>query len=222
VTKEGIDSQMSLLYYSRIRFIQNLTPLLTSSPTTAHVISVFAGGFEDPVKPSETPIGAPAKADYGINSVRKHVAFMKTFAFEELAEQHAGRISFTHIYPGLVDGPGFLSEVNPLWFRVVWRVMKPLMSWYMTSPEECGEVMLFLATARYPAKGAMREGVEVVGGVAYSSQRELGGGAYGVGQRGDENTDVKYIKVRKEDTRKRVWEHTMEVTKEAEGKVAAS
>jgi hypothetical protein len=212
---------MSLLYYSRIGFIQNLTPLLTSSLTTAHVISIFAGGFEDPVKPSETPIGTPAKADYGINSVRKHVAFMKTFAFEELAEQHAGKISFTHIYPGLVDGPGFLSDVNPLWFRVVWRVMKPLMSWYMTSPEVCGEVMLFLATARYPAKGVAKEG-DVVGGVAYSSQRKLGGGAYGVGQRGDENTDVKYGKVRKEDTRKRVWEHTMEVFKEAEGEGAMS
>lgn len=213
---------MSLLYYSRIRFIQNLTPLLIASPTTAHVISIFAGGFEDPVKPGETPIGTPSKSDYGINSVRKHVAFMKTFAFEELAEQHAGKISFTHIYPGLVDGPGFLSDVNPLWFRVVWMVMKPLMSWYMTSPEVCGEVMLFLATPRYPAKGAATDGEEVVGGVAYGSQRERGGGAYGVGQRGDENTDVKYVKVRKDDTGKRVWEHTMEVFKNVEGKMAAS
>jgi hypothetical protein len=144
---------------------------------------------------------------------------MKTFAFEELADQHAGKISFTHIYPGLVDGPGFLSDVNPLWFRIVWRVMKPLMSWYMTSPEDCGEVMLFLATARYPAKGTAKEG-DVAGGVAYSSTRELGGRAYGVDQRGDENKEVKYGKVRKEDTRKRVWEHTMGVFREAEGKKA--
>jgi hypothetical protein len=48
-TKEGLDTQMSLLYYSRIRFILNLTPLLyrSQSPSGAHVISIFAGTMED-------------------------------------------------------------------------------------------------------------------------------------------------------------------------------
>jgi hypothetical protein len=205
---------MSLLYYSRIRFIQRLAPLLTAAPNTARVVSIFAGGFEDSIKAGEVPIGTPSAENYGVTSVRKHVAFMKTFAFEELAEQYAGKISFTHIYPGLVDGPTFYSEVNPLWFRIVWRVMKPLVSWYMTSPEVCGEVMVYLATQRYPAKGTVKpddESNEALGGVAYSTQRELGGGAYGVGQRGDEGKDVSYVKVRKEDTRRQVWEHTVGV-----------
>ncbi|EAT81641.2 hypothetical protein SNOG_11142 [Parastagonospora nodorum SN15] len=117
----------------------------------------------DAVKPDEIPIGIPSKKDYGVSSVRKHVAFMKTFAFEHLAEQHAGKISFIHIYPGLVDGPVFYSDVNPTWFKILWRLLKPLASFYMTSPE-----------------------------------RELAGGAYGVGMRGDEGKD-------------KVWEHLMEV-----------
>jgi hypothetical protein len=210
---------MSLLYYSRLRFIQNLTPLLIAAPNTAHVVSIFAGNFEDPIKAGEVPIGTPPKADYGINSVRKNVAFMKTFMFEQLAEQHAGKISFIHIYPGLVDGPGFYSDVQPTWFKIVWRVMKPLLSFYMTSPDVCGEVMLSLATPRYPAKGAEKLG-EVACGVAYSTQRELGGGAYGVGMRGDENKNVAYMKVRKDDTMQKVWEHTMEVFKGVDGKTA--
>lgn len=137
---------------------------------------------------------------------------MKTFFFEELAEKHAGKISFVHIYPGLVDGPVFYSDVNPLWFRIMWRILKPLLSWYMTSPEVCGQVMVYLATKRYPAKGAVKEG----DAVAHSSQQEVGGGAYAVGQRGDESKTVSWARARREDTGKRVWEHTMGVMKRIE------
>jgi hypothetical protein len=197
---------MSLIYYSRIHFIQRLTPLLTAAPATAHVISVFAGSMEETIKPgAPLPIGTPPPQSYGINTVRGYMNFMKTFVFEELAERHAQKISFTHIFPGLVDGPTFYSDVNPLWFRILWRILKPLISWHMTSPETCGEVMVFMATQRYPAKGAAAPGDDV----AYSTQRELGGGAYGVSERGDETKNVKYGKTRKDDIGKKVWEHTM-------------
>ena len=223
VTSEGIDAQMSLLYYSRMRYIQRLTPLLTAASTTAHVISIFAGGPEDSFKIGETPIGTPLPNSYGITSVRKHVAFMKTFFFEELAEKHAGKISFVHIFPGLVDGPVFLSDVNPWYFRFLWRILKSLIGWYMTSPEDCGTVMVYLATKRYPAKGTVTpgNGSTVIGGVSYSSQRELGGGAYSVGQRGDECSGVSYAKIRKSDTSKKVWEHTMRILEGAENKRVA-
>ncbi|KAH7079496.1 hypothetical protein FB567DRAFT_450042 [Paraphoma chrysanthemicola] len=124
------------------------------------------------------PIGTPSPQVYGPTSVRTHVAFMKTFLFESLADKYAGKISFVHIYPGLVDGPTFYSDVNPLWFRMLWRVMKPLMGWYMNSPEDCGS-------------------------------REVRGGSYGVGQRGDEMKD-------------KVWEHTMGVLEGIEKKSAVS
>lgn len=210
-TEEGIDSQMSLLYYSRIRFIQNLTPLLRACPGTAHVISIFAGSMEDKFKPGQLPIGEPEPASYGITAVRMHTCFMKTFLFESLAEQHAGKISFVHIYPGLVDGPTFYNNENPLWFRILWTMMKPLVSWYMTSPEVCGQVMVSLATSRYPAKGTVDPGEGAGGKVAFSSQRELGGGAYSVGQRGDERSGVSWASTRRDDTGKKVWEHTMQV-----------
>jgi hypothetical protein len=215
VTQEGIDTQMSLLYYSRMRFIQNLTPLLLASTKTARVISIFAGNTEDSTKLGELPIGVPPPASYGIAAVRKHTAFMKTFFFEGLAEKHAGKISFIHIFPGLVDGPVFYSDVNPLWFRMVWQVLRPLMSWYMTTPEACGQVMLFLATRRYPAKGNFTKSDATKAGdeVEYSSQHELGGGAYAVGERGDARKTVSWAKFRKDDTGKNVWDHTMEVLK---------
>jgi hypothetical protein len=138
---------------------------------------------------------------------------MKTFLFEFLAEEHAGKISFIHVFPGLVDGPTFYSAVNPLWFRALWCVVKVLLAgWYMTSPEVCGDVMVFLGTGRYPAKGLEEsEHGETMADVAFSTTRERGGGAYAVGQRGDEEKEVSYAKLRQSDTRERVWKHTMGV-----------
>jgi hypothetical protein len=136
---------------------------------------------------------------------------MKNFMFEELAEKYAGKLSLTHIYPGLVDGPGFYNPEMPSWFRFLWRILKPLASLYMTSSDDCGDVMVYLATSRYPAKGS--GALEIYGGLeaAKSTLGELGGGSYAVGQRGDVGAKGKsYEKVRQEGTSKQVWDHTME------------
>ncbi|KAJ5833025.1 hypothetical protein N7474_001336 [Penicillium riverlandense] len=184
-TSEGLDAFISTVYYSRIRFILQLLPLLTSSPLPGHVISIYAGGFEDGTSPGESPIGCPPPSTYGLTAVRKHTSFMKTFMFEELAEKNAGKLSLIHIYPGLVDGPAFYGPEIPSWFRFLWRILKPLASLYMTSADDCGDVMTYLATSRYPAKGTA--GNKSAGGVevAKSTQGEPGGGCYAVGQRGD-------------------------------------
>ena len=220
-TKEGLDAFISTVYYSRIRFTMQLAPLLTASPRAGHVVSIYAGGFEDGAKPGEMLIGCPPPSTYGVNGVRKHTSFMKTFVFEELAEKHAGHLSLTHIYPGLVDGPGFYSPEMPTWFRIVWRIMKPLAKLYMTSAEDCGDIMVYLATARYPAKGTLEQGgaKTVAGGVevAKSTLGEIGGGAYGVGQKGDVAAKGKaYEKMRKEGLSKEIWDHTMETFARAE------
>jgi hypothetical protein len=191
-----------------------LAPLLTASPLPGHVISIYAGTFEDGTSAGESPIGCPPPATYGVAGVRKHTCFMKCFMFEKLAQQHAGNLSLSHIYPGLVDGPGFYSSEMPMWFRVLWRILKPLASLFMTSPNDCGQIMLYLATPRYPAKGNV-EGANAKTsggvGVAKSTLDEVGGGSYSVGQRADEGKGISYAKVRKEETSKLVWDHTMEI-----------
>jgi hypothetical protein len=211
-TKEGLDAFLSTLYYSRIRFIAQLTPLLTASPRQGHVISVYAGSFEEVSAKEEPPIGCPPPSQYGIGTVRRNTVFMKNFVFEELANKHAGNISFTHIYPGLVDGPAFYDPGAPTWFKWVWKIMYPI-AWllYMTSSEVCGQVMLYLATDRYPAKGIVDQegksnGVEAVRG----TNGELGGGSYAVGQRGDAQKKGKsFEKIRGEGLSKKIWDHTM-------------
>ncbi|OAG19124.1 hypothetical protein CC77DRAFT_1032508 [Alternaria alternata] len=176
---KGGGPRIDMLYMS-----QAFSPLAPSGRT-----------MEDRIDAKNLPIGPPPPKKYGVTSVRTHVSFMKTYLFEALAEKHAGKISFIHIYPGLVDGPTFLSPVNPLWFRILWRVAKVLMAWYMTSPE------------------SDKEGNDV----AFSSMGERGGGAYAVGQRGDEKKEVSYAKLRQSDTRDRVWKHTMGVLEGVQG-----
>ncbi|KAK5120473.1 hypothetical protein LTR85_006128 [Meristemomyces frigidus] len=206
-TKEGLDAFISTTYYSRVRFIMQLLPLLTASHLPGHVVSVYAGTFEDGTSPGELPIGCPPDSSYGVGSVRKHTTFMKTFLFEELAARYAGHLSLTHIYPGLVDGPGFSSPDMPRWFRVLWPLLKPLTRLYMTSPDVCGQVMLYLATSHFPAKTQKPgEGAQVT----RSTSGEPGGGSYGVGQRGDPQKGVSYAKVRRDATSKEVWDHTMQ------------
>lgn len=212
VTKEGLDAFLSTVYYTRIRFIMQLLPLLTASRlSAASVVSVYAGTFEDGTKSGQFPIGCPSDATYGISTVRKHTSFMKTFVFEELADKNSGKIRLTHIYPGLVDGPGFNNPEAPMWFKIVWRLMKPLMGLYMTSPEVCGQVMLYLATEDFPARADNNDRKSTV----RSSQGVPGGGAYSVGQRGDAQKGIMYEKVRKADTSKRIWDHTMAVLERA-------
>ncbi|KAF7553061.1 hypothetical protein G7Z17_g3914 [Cylindrodendrum hubeiense] len=211
ITPEGLDSFISTTYYSRIRFIMQLMPLLTASPLPGHVISVYAGGFEDGTSPGEWPVGCPADAVYGISTVRKHTCFMKTFVFEELADKYAGKLSLTHIYPGLVDGPTFTGPDMPAWFRLVWRLLKPLAQLFMTSSEDCGQVMVYLATSNFPAKGAPGSAKATL-----STKAEPGGGCYGVGKWADMPKGIRYEKVRKEDTSKKIWDHTMETLERIE------
>jgi hypothetical protein len=202
-----------------MRFILQLMPLLTASPVPGHVISVYAGGFEDGTSPGELPIDCPPPATYGVAGVRKHASFMKTFFFEELAEKHAGKLSLSHIFPGLVDGPGFYSTEMPAWFRFLWRLLKPLSSFIMTSPDVCGQVMLYLGTSSYPAKGTIQDGQNAIGEVevAKSTKGEVGGGSYTLGERADvKNVGMSYEKVRTKDTGQQVWDHTMSILERIE------
>lgn len=200
---------MALLYYSRIRFILRLMPLLHASvQPSAHVVSVFAGGAEGKIGSGPLPIGTPPPNDYGIGSVRKYTTYMKTMMFEALAKQHAGKLSLSHIFPGLVLGPGFRNDDHPTWFKVVFWFFAPLLRTFFAVPEkECGQRMLYLATERYPAKGS------TVTDAITSSDGVQGGGAYSL-HWDNESTAPKiaelYDPLRKDGFEEKVWKHTMD------------
>lgn len=189
-TVEGLEFRVSLLYYSRIKMIVNLLPLLTGSGSgsrtsnggsAAHIISVFAAGQEGELYLDDISLRDPRH--WGIGGTRSHVTYMTTFMFEHLASQYPGKLSLVHVFPGLILTDGF--QKMPAWFRFVFGALTPILRFFVTSLDECGERVLFLASqARFPPKGtsvdradgAVTDEVHV----AVGTDLTVGSGAYGV------------------------------------------
>ena len=210
-TEEGLDKLMSLIYYARMRFVLNLMPLLLSSSLPAHIISVYAAGFEDTIDTNDLSLREPGH--YSYLKARSHIVYMKTCMMEALAEQHRGKLSFVHVFPGLVITKGFEDPELPTWIKIAWRFLGPIGKLFAIGPEECGDRILFLATDRYPAKGDAKSDKTLEGtDVAEATNGTRGGGAYSVTSNGDVvPLEKKYAKIQKEELSKQAWDHTMKV-----------
>jgi hypothetical protein len=208
-TNEGLEVSMSLLYYSRIRFINNLLPLLTAAPEPAHVISVYAAGMESSGKfyPDDLSLTRDSKAHYTFANCRSHCIHMKTMYFEHLAQKHEGKLSFVHVYPGLVIGPNFWHESLPTWFKIIWFFMYPIANVFSTAPEESGKRTLYFASDKFPAGGLSNKNSNEA--APMSTDRVKGGGAYSC-KYDDEVYDVSkaYKELRPKGFRERVVKET--------------
>ncbi|KAH8697882.1 hypothetical protein BGW36DRAFT_407813 [Talaromyces proteolyticus] len=210
-TKEGIDVTMSLLYYSRMRVILRLLPLLLKSNLPPRVVSVYAAGMEEKLFPDDLSLRDLKRYNY--NQARSHMVYMHTLFMEALEQQNAGKIGLVHIFPGLVLGPGFQNPELPSWFRFIWRfIFVPLFGKMLTVPtEESGARMLSLASPRYaPKGGADFKKDEGIGGLATGTDGTPGSGVYALSWEGESNIKLKaYEKFNKDEMRKKVYDHTM-------------
>ncbi|KAK4553283.1 hypothetical protein LTR86_009583 [Recurvomyces mirabilis] len=211
-TDEGLETTMSLHYYSRMRFILNLLPYLTASEHAAHIISICSAGAEilwGTFYPDDLSLSRDPKAHYTYVNCRAHTTRMMTMFFETLAEQHPGKLSFIHSYPGMVFGPTNWSPSQPIWFQVLMRVLFAARYFIATSSEESGQRTIFYATSRYPARSGRGQ---ASGDVATSTDRVIGGGAYSCWSGNDDiNVAKAYTSLRKDGFQARVWEHTNDV-----------
>ena len=69
----------ALGYYSRIRFIEQLLPLLKAANSLSRVVDIVAGGFEGNVDSSDFP-----SKNMSVLKLRQHLATMHTLALESL------------------------------------------------------------------------------------------------------------------------------------------
>jgi len=240
-TTEGLDKFTSLLYYSRLRAIFALTPLLhASTHPSAHIISIYAAGMSDPLHPDDLTLRQPGH--YGFRTSRGHAVAMTTLAFEKMAggasvdvlsasqcdsadqahdqqsqRQHKTPLSFCHNYPGLVITPAFTNPDQPTWFKRTWAIVGPVLARVMAlKPEESGMRTLYMAGLRYPGRNEsgdeVGKGKDVLGG----TDGNLGSGAYGVNWNGEAvsiwgNDEWAKKGVVKEEFKEKVWEHTRRV-----------
>ncbi|MCJ1421511.1 hypothetical protein MMC32_007875 [Xylographa parallela] len=217
-TKEGLDMNMSLLYYSRMRFIIKLLPLLRASTLPAHIVSVYSAGKEGKLLQEDLSLRAPQH--YGQANIRSHVTYMTTFFIEKLAEQNPGHLSLVHVFPGLVFTDAFSSADLPTWFKFSFPLAAPFVRPFTVPLEENGQRTLFLATPRYPARQATNSGTiagrdeasanKGAAEIAVGTDGSRGSGAYACDPNG-ETIPLKeiYKKLRADGVAKKVWDHTM-------------
>ncbi|KAL2797100.1 hypothetical protein BJX66DRAFT_335287 [Aspergillus keveii] len=212
-TIEGPDTLFALRYYTRMRFIQNLLPLLESTPHSerTRVISIYGGGFEFPINTSDLDL----KHTFSLLNAYKHSITMTTLSMEHLSKLHP-KVSFIHAYPGLVGtniySNSFPAPVAAFYNYAMWPLMWP----FSVGLEECGERHLFhLSSGNYPAKGADHTGTDAEE-VARGVDGEVGSGAYLLNWKGDVRSSAKILEQYRQDgTAELVWKHTEQILEQA-------
>jgi NAD(P)-dependent dehydrogenase (short-subunit alcohol dehydrogenase family) len=152
-TIEGVDGKMCVNYYSRIRCILDLMPLLEAASNRnelSQVITVFAAGSEGEIRLDDPDL----KNNFTLHACLAHCVVMTDFAIEELAKRYPGT-SFSHSYPGTVKAgiANRLSGPVKLAVKVLYSVLAP----WILDVQESGERHFFQMTSQcYPsAKGAV-------------------------------------------------------------------
>ncbi|KAE9367745.1 hypothetical protein N431DRAFT_561636 [Stipitochalara longipes BDJ] len=169
-TSEHVHLLTALNYYSRIRFITLLLPLIRHATHLRRIISVGGGTQEGPLDPTDFPaLRVP------LPQLKGHLCSLVTLGLEAVARNEP-TVSFVHDYPGTVKTPllSYMSEEQ----------LAGLNNSAIVPIEECGERHLFLATsAKFPAKTTGSDGVKVGEGVevAVGTNGEAGSGIYSVG-----------------------------------------
>ncbi|PGH13901.1 hypothetical protein AJ80_06170 [Polytolypa hystricis UAMH7299] len=218
---EGLDRKFSIHYYSRMRFIHNLLPLLTNAaesppsstttttPQLSRVISVLAAGQESSAL-HLTDLSL--KTNFSDSACANHTITMNSLAIEELAAKFP-RTTFIHAYPGIVKTK--LDREFGWLMRGMWKGASVLATPWVVPVKESGERFVFMATSkRFPPKteNAMRDKGEAEEGVERGSDGVRGSGGYTLGWDGGFALKEKVMsKYRTEGVGKVVWEHTLDV-----------
>ncbi|KAJ9640076.1 hypothetical protein H2199_006310 [Coniosporium tulheliwenetii] len=192
---EGLDTKMAINYYSRIRFAQQLMPLLEAAASAneiARVTSVLAAGSEHEIHTDDLDL----KHNYSLHCSLAHCVVMTDFMLEELSRRHPA-VTFMHCYPGTMK-TGIVNQLTgPI--RLAAKIFYSLMTPWILD-----------LRVPLPANGA---GVLLVDGleVMMASTGERGGGVYLLDWDSDP-LDQKGImeRYREEGLPQKVWEHTME------------
>ncbi|TVY37478.1 Oxidoreductase [Lachnellula subtilissima] len=217
---EGIDRKFTLNYYSRMRFIENLRPLLRTATTTAphfsRTLSVLSGGHGEGKLDFDD---LELKNNYSGVRCATHTITMNSIMIEEFAGRDPGT-TFAHSYPSGVN-TGITREL-PVWARAGVTLLKPLLLPFMVSVEETGARQLFIATSGIyaPLKptGALASGVSAPKGMEIMNgvDGKVGSGAYIVNWNDDIATSKILKEYREKGIGKTVWEHTMGIFERVE------
>jgi NAD(P)-dependent dehydrogenase (short-subunit alcohol dehydrogenase family) len=128
-TDEGLEACFAVSYYSRLRLISNLLPLLQRS-SHPRVLSILNGTKEKKI--NEEDIGL--EKNWGIVAVVNHTTLCTSLAFNYLAANNSERhITFLHATPGFVhtDTPRttYPSKADGIVWWVFVSTLQVVSSW---------------------------------------------------------------------------------------------
>ncbi|KAF9531937.1 hypothetical protein CPB83DRAFT_760417 [Crepidotus variabilis] len=208
-TSEGLHFFAALVYYARLRFIENLLPLLQQATDLRRVVNVAGGTKEGLIH-----INDFQARNLSIRTLRGHLTSMTTLAFETLARS-APDVSFVHEFPGTVKTDIGKEATGVLFIiiKIIFFVLGPFIS---VPGEESAARHLFIATsARYPpaADKNANSGVSWEDGaeIARGTTGESGSGVYSIdwdGESANANVEALLANLRQEGMSETVWDHT--------------
>lgn len=211
VTAEGLHLLAALIYYSRMRFITQLLPLLHAGPASSlrRIVCVAGGGEEGPLDSTDFQgLQVP------LLSLRGHLITLITLGLEAVARA-APDVSFIHDYPGTVKTP-LMYQFKGVIGIVLRTVILVFGRWLCVPLEESGERHLYLATSgRFPPREGENAAVKLGEGdvIAVGTKGKAGGGVYSVGwncESASSRVMELLSELRKKEIVDDIWKHTDE------------
>ncbi|KAJ4420380.1 hypothetical protein N0V82_004369 [Gnomoniopsis sp. IMI 355080] len=132
-TDEGLETCFAVSYYSRLRLVSNLLPLLQKS-SSPHVLSILNGTKETTIDDNDINLDK----QWGIRPVINHTTLLTSLAFDYLAARDEQKhIVFLHATPGFVNtntprtAEHLPSKKDGLWWWAFLSVLQVVSGWIM-------------------------------------------------------------------------------------------
>ncbi|KAL7928075.1 hypothetical protein V8C35DRAFT_318994 [Trichoderma chlorosporum] len=211
---EGLDRKMAVHYYSRMRFISNLLPLLTisaSSSQLSRVMTVLGAGIGGRMVESDLDL----RNNFSLSNCGAHCGVMTDLMLERFAANWKGT-AFIHTAPGVVKTN--LGSGLPNYLRAVYKIAGPLLAPWTVDLAETGERHLYMATSNRYAPSELPNqfgyGAPVEkNDMAEGSDGHGGSGAYLLNWDGrvqTQNADL-LEEYRRTGVAEKIWKHTMDI-----------
>ncbi|KAK5997602.1 Oxidoreductase lepF [Cladobotryum mycophilum] len=157
-TKEGLETCFAISYYSRMRLLFNLLPLLRRS-TSPRVLNILNAGKEKALADDDLGL----ERNWSALTVINHATTMTSLAFEHLAPKEE-KMTLIHVYPGWVRTDNFSHLTAPedsglLWRSFLWFIRNlagTLALLFGVSAKECGQRQAFHLISDRFGPGAWR------------------------------------------------------------------
>lgn len=136
-TPEGIDSKLSINYYSRWRIADTLMPLVKRAADegeNARVVTVLSPGSEGAVKEDDLDL----KKNFSLMNANRHIVEFNSLAVTRMAKLYPN-VGFIHAHPGIVK-TGIAREL-PWYIRYATALVTP----FATSPEDSAEKFYYMS-----------------------------------------------------------------------------